>query len=496
MSLKIDVLANYVGQAWRAAMNLVFVPMYIEYLGMEAYGVVGFFALLQTWLLLLDVGMRPTLAREMARFLGGAHDPQSIRNLLRSVEYVASGVSILLVSIVFIGSDWLASGWLSVDSLSIDTVARSIQLMGVVISLRFIENLYLSCLTGLRRMVLLNMIMSIMATIRGGGAVIVLAFLSSSLDAFFIFQGLVSFVTVLLYLASVYWTLPRRSARFSTQELSKVWRFASGMTMITVLAVVLTQIDKLLLTRLLNLRDFGYYTLAALVANGLTMISSPITLAYYPRLTELMARDEHENLVNSYHQGAQLVSVLMGSASAVLYSFSEQIIWVWTGDREVTQNVFEILAILALGNGLNGMMQMPYQLQLAAGWTSLVVKVNTLAVALLIPSVLVLVPTYGPYGAAWAWVGLNILYIVVQIGLMHRRLLPDEMWYWYVWDFGLPLTMSYITALGCSIIVPEGLGRVETLVAVAISSLCVLIGTVLAAPLARGRVLRLCCPNL
>ena len=50
MSLKINVVANYLGQGWQGLMSLAFVPLYIKYLGIESYGLIGIFALLQAWL--------------------------------------------------------------------------------------------------------------------------------------------------------------------------------------------------------------------------------------------------------------------------------------------------------------------------------------------------------------------------------------------------------------------------------------------------------------
>ena len=73
MSVKRNVLANYVGQGWSALMGLAFVPLYIRYLGIEAYGLIGVFAVLQACLSLLDMGMTPTLNREMARFTVESH---------------------------------------------------------------------------------------------------------------------------------------------------------------------------------------------------------------------------------------------------------------------------------------------------------------------------------------------------------------------------------------------------------------------------------------
>ena len=80
--LKRNLIANYLGQGWTAIMGLVFIPLYIKYLGIESYGLIGLFGVLQAWLSLLDMGMTPTLSREMARFTAGTHSAASIREPL------------------------------------------------------------------------------------------------------------------------------------------------------------------------------------------------------------------------------------------------------------------------------------------------------------------------------------------------------------------------------------------------------------------------------
>src|SRR5690606_1161525 len=123
--------------------------------------------------------------------------------------------------------------------------------------LRFLENLYNSALTGLRRQVLQNAATSIVATVRGGGAVAVLAFVSASLEAFFAFQALVSLVSTIVFGTLTYRSLPQPELppRFSRRLLGNVWRFAGGMLLITLLSVLLTQVDKMLLSKLLPLAE-------------------------------------------------------------------------------------------------------------------------------------------------------------------------------------------------------------------------------------------------
>ena len=76
-------------------MGLAFIPLYIRFLGIEAYGLIGLFALLQAWLSLLDMGLTPTLGREMARFTGGSRSAESIRDLLRSIEFIALAIALV-----------------------------------------------------------------------------------------------------------------------------------------------------------------------------------------------------------------------------------------------------------------------------------------------------------------------------------------------------------------------------------------------------------------
>lgn len=492
MSLEKNVLANYLGQGWRALMSLAFVPLYIMYLGIEAYGLIGIFAILQAWLGLLDMGMKPALGREMARFIGGAHNPQSIRDLLRTIEIIGVAIAAVVALGIWAASGWLATDWLTAQNLPVDVVARAFAVMGAVTALSFIESIYVSSIVGLQRQVLQNVVISIMATARGLGAVGVLVWVSPTIDAFFIWQGVISLMTVALYAGVTYRTLPPapRPARFSRSALTGIWRYAAGMVAITFLALLLTQVDKILLSRLLTLEAFGYYSLAAVVANGLHILTGPIVTAFYPRLVELVTRNEVRSLRTLYHQGAQLVSVLMGGAAAMLIIFGDRVLLLWTGDPSLAQQVAPLMAVLALGTLFNGLMWMPYQLQLAHGWTTLTIKVNIIAVGVLIPAILWVVPTYGAVGAAWVWVTLNAGYLLFAIYFMHRRLLRTEKWRWYLQDLAIPLAAAAATAWLCRLGLSDQLSKLVELSGLLTSYGCVLIAAALAAPMVRIQITR------
>lgn len=488
--LKRNLIANYLGQGWRAIMALAFVPLYVKYLSVEAYGLIGIFAILQAWLGLLDLGLRPALLREMARYTGGAYHVQRIWNLLRSIEIVALAMAVIVVSGVWAVSQWLATDWVQAGQLSRTTVAQAFTLMGVVAGLQFVESMYTSSLAGLQRQVLQNVILAIAATMRGLGAVGVLVWVSPTLQAFFIWQAMVSVLSLGGFVFAVYRVLPvpPSPARFTGAALLEVWRFAVGMTGITVLALLLTQVDKILLSRLLPLKMFGYYTLASVVAGGLYMFTTPIAGAFLPRFTELHTRNDPAALTLAYHFASQLVTVLMGSAAAVLIVFAERILLLWTADTVLAKEVAPLMQVLALGTLLHGLMWIPYQMQLAYGWTSLAIRTNIIAVSVLVPAILWLVPLYGALSAAWIWVALTSAYVLIGAHFMFRRILKTEKWAWYQTDVALPLSAAFVIALLCKMFLPGEDGRLSEFFVIGVSSVLVLCTAGSFAPMVRVKI--------
>ncbi len=492
-SLKKNVVANYLGYAWRTAINLAFVPVYIRFLGVEAYGLIGVFATLQILFGLLDIGLRPALSREMARSTAGVTKGEVLRDLLRSVEAISVGTALFTAGAIGALSGWLAHEWVRPDALSPETVAHAFLLMGVVTGLRFMEGLYTACLVGLQRQVLENGLSSAMAGLRALGAVGVLMFVSNSILAFFVWQVFVSLLTSVLLGVATYRRLPPagRPARFSWPALRSIWRFAAGTLAIMVLSIILTQADKVILSRLLPLETFGYYVLAAVVAGSLTSVAAPITTAFYPRFTHLVAMKDEVGLRTAYHQASQLIAVVAGSVAITLIAFAEPLLLIWTGDARLASAVAPIMAFLVLGTLFNSLMMNPYHLQLAHGWLSLSIQINIVAVLIVIPGILLAVPRFGAVGAAAIWAGLNTGYLLVGIGLMHRRLLPEEKWKWYLHDNLAPLGAGASVAIALRFIAPDLPDRALLFLQTFICAGLILVATVLAAPETRTRALKI-----
>jgi O-antigen/teichoic acid export membrane protein len=219
------------------------------------------------------------------------------------------------------------------------------------------------------------------------------------------------------------------------------------MVGITFLALLLTQVDKIILSRMLSLTEYGYYALAATVASCVPLLILPISQAWFPRLCELHMQGNEKSLIEFYHTGAQLVTMVGGGVAVVLILLAEPFLLLWTRNAELANRVAPLLRLLLAGNLLNGLMHIPYQTQLAHGWTGLTNRINLVSVLLIVPAILWATPRYGTEGVAWVWVVLNSGYVLIGVHFMYRRILATEKWNWYRHDIFLPITACLAAAL-------------------------------------------------
>ena len=445
--LKRNIFANFAGQGWAALMSFIFIPLYIKFLGIEAYGLIGFFAMLQGTLIVLDLGLSQTMNREMARYSVLPDKAAEARDLARTMEVGYWVVGIVIGTAVLVASPLIAGHWIKAGSLPVSTIERTVMIMGVAVALQWPVSFYGGGLMGLQRQMQINIVRICISSLGSGGAVLILWLVSPTITVFFTWQIIVSVVNVSVMITLLWRSLPDagRPARFNPGLMRTKWRF--GMTGISLSAIILTQLDKMILSKMLSLEMFGYYSLAG-VASGIVpiMLVGPIFNAIFPRLTSLVAANDDAAVVRLYHQASQLLAVIVLTVAAVLAFFSFDFMLLWTGSKETASIVSPILSLLVIGMALNGLMSAPFALQLAHGWTSVGLRITLFFIITLVPAIIIMTIRFGAMGAASVWAGLNVIYVIIGIPLTHRRLLRGEMRRWFIEDVGPPLASTLFAA--------------------------------------------------
>ena len=482
--LKRNIFANFAGQGWSAVMALAFVPIYIKFLGIEAYGLIGFFAMLQASFQVLDLGLSQTMNREMARYSVLPDKSVEARDLVRTLEVGYWAIGIVIGVLLLAMAPFIAGHWIKSSLIPAQTVQQAVMIMGVVTAIQWPLSFYEGGLMGLQKQVLSNSIKIGMATLNSCGAAFILWKVSPTITAFFTWQVIVAILYVALITFFLWRSLPEAECvpRFNLQAARNIWRFAAGMSGIGVSAIILMQIDKIILSKLLSLEMFGYYILAATICNVIpNMLAGPVFNATFPRLSSLVILNDESAMTLLYHQGTQLMAVLALPISFVISFFSYDILILWTGTTKIALTASPIVSFLVIAMAINAITVLTYALQLAHGWTSIGLRINIFFIVTFVPTIYYMTTHYGAVGAAQAWLLLNCIYVLISLPLTHRRILKGELHRWIFVDVAPPLVSAFIVVGVGRWLVPGHLSDMQSIAALATVFLCALSAAAIAA---------------
>lgn len=456
-------MANYVGRAWGFVSVFLFIPIYLKFLGIEAYGLVGFYSILLGVLAFADMGFSATLNREMARLSAREDSAEDMRDLVRTYEMAYLCISSVLAVIVWSTSPLIAEHWLRSDVLEPAQITIVLRLMGIAIAFQLNAGLFSGGLMGLQQQVWANGLQIAWGAFRGIGSVLVLWLISPTILAFSAWQTISNGAYFLGVRSSLWHFLAfgskRTAPRFKWRVFRETWRYAAGMAGMAGIFTLLTQTDKLAVSKLLPLEMLGYYTLAGTVASLPGMLAGPIVRAVFPRLTGLAENGDQQGLSKLYHRTSELVAVAIIPAGVTAIVFSRELILIWTGSADAADNAGLTASLLVAGSLMQSITAVPYYVALAHGDVRLNLKVGIASVAVLLPLLLFLIPEYGVAGAGSSWLIMNCIIVPPYMYFLHRQFLAGELTRWFFGAVGRPVLATLAIVLFGGSLIPHDASR-------------------------------------
>lgn len=494
-SLKWNTLANYLGLIYAIVISIVIFPFYLQYLGAEAVGLIGFFTILQSWLQLLDMGMSPMLSRQVAQARGQQQSSfVEIRKLVRSLELIFFGIAIIIILSVTISSEWLSIHWLKVNSLNLTTINKSIILMGIILALRLLSSLYRSGIQGLEKQVWLNILNSKIVTLRFVGALLLLIYITHDIFHFFIYQLLIGVIELIILNLFFYHSLPSKNEKiglhFFWDNIKPSLPFAGGIAYTAGLWILLTQLDKTILSSILSLSNYGYFALVVIVSTGITQLASPISQALLPRMTTLLSANKEEDMLALYRTASQVMAIIIFPLSGLIALFSSELLYAWTGDNNVAKWGGEILMWYALGNGILAISAFQYYLQYAHGKLKMHVIYSSISAFIQIPIIIYAALKFGAIGVAFTWFILRVITFFIWTPIVHNKFAPNLHWVWFMKDI-IPIFLStavsllFIKFINVNLSI---LNRVQIIIALATIGLLIILINIVASGILKDKL--------
>jgi len=449
-SIRLNAIANYFGYGYTAVIALAITPFYFQHVGVEAFGLIGFFVVLQTWLSLLDMGLAATLGRHSALLRGPNQNFMDFQNLLKSFELLFFGIALVTVLSIYLSSDWLAYSWIKPVSLDPESVSYCIALMGVIVGLRLYSTMYRSGINGFEDQVWINIIQFTISSLRYIGAYIFIAYVSNDIIRFFEYQLAIAILEAILLKRRFYQKLPVFESQIKWLKID--WRifkkslpFTQSIAYTSVILIAITQLDKLLLSGILTLEDFGYFSLITLISGAILSLAIPVFLAFLPRMTLLLSRGDHKGMLNAYSNMTQVTTWVTGALSTMVFIFSKELLFSLTGSNLTYKWGDEVIYWYVAGSFLFVLGTFQYYLQNALGSLKLYVIGLTIAFVLMMPIIYGVAFSYGAIGTGQLWFFFSLIWFLVLTPIVHQQNAPNFHIGWLINDL-LPILLAMLVS--------------------------------------------------
>lgn len=416
-----NIIANIFGRFWSILSNFLFIPLYIHFLGFENFSIISFTLILTGIMAILDAGMTATLSREFAR---GDISISSLKNIFSTLEKLYLGIIALILILIMVFAEVIVANWINVETKA--DLAFIIRVVGFDISFQMLLKFYMGGLLGAGKQVKANIYQIFWGILRNA-VVVLLIYYNPTLNTFFLWQAFSTIIFAIIFRVTLTKTVFSNSFLFNgvfdKSRLKEVGNFAIGMFLISIVSAISTQLDKLVISKLLPVSELGYYTIAVSIAMGLVVIINPIATASLPKFTSLFSTEKTFEANQLFTKINIYTSLIVVSMMSMLIVYSKELIWIWTGDSNIAKNSSLILSTITFAYGSLAIALLPNNICIANAFTKFNNYLGLCSIFITIPGYLILVKHYGAVGAAVVFSIVQMLITIAFMVLVNKKYL-------------------------------------------------------------------------
>lgn len=399
-------MSNLGGQGLVMTFLLVAGRFAYQALGPEGFGVVLFGLTLSAALsAAFDLGIAATAVREVSA--RRRSEPQYVVRLSQTATLQGLAGFLMLAALAWAAMPFLVKNWLRLEGDTAGAVLslRVLALGGLTALPRGVAS---ALLRGAERMDVTNAIDVVCIALQQAGLVAaaradvgllgIAAWLAASQVGWYV-----------AYLPAVAKVLGRDALkpRWNADAARRTARFTLNAGVVSLLAMVHTQADRLVVSRLLPIAAFGWYAFGFAAIARASVVTGAVAQAALPSLAAFDAAGDRSALRARYER----LQALVCFGAAPLFAavpFAVRPVYEFVFDAATAGLLLAPLTLVAIGFYLNGTLMLPYMASLAVGRPDIALRSNLWALIAVLPATVVLVRTFGLTGAGLSWVGYQL----------------------------------------------------------------------------------------
>lgn len=433
------------------ALGIFMTPLYIDFMGAEAYGLVSFLGVVLALFGFLDMGMGSVIVGETSKFIIGAINRTYYLNLYRNIQLFFWITATIGSTVFYYSSDFLARNWFSASSLSVEILELSLKLIGIIAAIRWATVFYRSVLMGGEYFVKISYCNIIIATLRFITVFPVMSVYGFNVNVFFIYQVFVSCLELFLFILNVRKFIPGIKSKpvrsLNVFIFKKIFKFSIMLAVTSAVWILITTLDKLTLSKIISLHNYGLFSAILIVVSGIILITNPVMSIIIPRLTAEYAKGSKEQFLVSYLKYTNLLFTLTVPSFMIMFFFPRDLILLWSGNVELAEYGVNLMKLYAVGNISAAFAVLPYCIQYSIGNMKVHLIGNIILLALYAPLITFMAFNYNELGVAWVWAIINICYLIIISYIVHKKYLFSIRFKWILKYIALPFFIITVASL-------------------------------------------------
>ena len=417
-----NVLANFFAQGWMAMLSFLTTPYIVHHLGVDEYGLLSALLVLLGYFWLFD----RCLGLALMRYVSAGNvraDRVWVGRLFQTSLVVTLAIGMLGVGILFGLSRWFVERVFHIPSNLADVAFQGFLIGAGIFAAKALTDPFESLLQAMQRFDVSNAINVSIFTIQKVLMVVLLmvGFSLSALLDMMLFLGCVSI--------GIYAFFSRRiipdvafMPRWNGDAFRCLMKFASTAAVGSLMAMVATGSDKLLLGVMLPIGELAYYTIAFNLASVILMIPGNIVSVLFAPFSESHAIGEASGMRRFLLGGTRYIMAGVIPPACLLFVFADQILVRWMGEAFAARSTetLQIFALAIIPATIGWMSLIAAQ---ATGRPDIPAKIHTLQAVLNVALCIWLIPLLGINGAALAWLVNHLVGNLIMVHWVNSRLM-------------------------------------------------------------------------
>jgi O-antigen/teichoic acid export membrane protein len=403
-----NIIYNGLGQGLSVILGFVAVRFVFRRLGGDALGLIYFSLAFSAGLAVaVQLGICESAVREVASHYGNR--PDYIKSFIRTSSLLYWIGYLTLALVAFTAAPYLVYHWVKLESLDALTAIKIMRILTLGALAALPIGLYRALLVGLQHMGVTNLIDVAAKALQQVGIFLILLVHGSLFQVAYWIAGSMA-VQVLVYGVVCSHFFSARALLipgFSWDVVKQNFRFASGLVAISLCSWMLTETDKIMVSKLLPLVLLGLYTFARSAVSQGQLVTSAVSNAIFPHFSALHGGGKSAELRSAYDNIQDLLCFVMIPIFAAA-PFAAIPVFSRVFNLRSAHLLLLPTAFLCLGSYMNGTLMIPYILSLAVGRPDITVRQNVLALFVVVPASALAIYYFGLNGAGFSWVLFHI----------------------------------------------------------------------------------------